>query len=213
MKPLGIITFLVVIASSVGSLRGDDRNRRNLADYIYKDYPGVCRKNSNGTGGGSNGVEYDVFKREDNSAVDYYWCKDKCNNQSSCTGFEYRDSGDTSQCEVWKMTIGGYQKKAGHECMVRGDRKHTWDCEYGACRKYSDGSGKGNDGDEYNLIKGGNLDYSSCKRMCSEDMDCKGFEYRWGDDNTKQCELWHTAINSVEQEDKWDLDCCVKNYV
>lgn len=212
MKLLGLITFLVAIASSLGSLRGDGHRRRQLVEYIYKEYPGVCRMNSDGTGGGKNGVEYDLYKREDDSNVDYHWCKDKCNSRSSCTGFEYRDSGDTSQCEVWKKPIGGFEKKSGHDCMVRGDRAHSYYCEYGACRKYTDGTGQGNSGDEYELVKGGDLTYSKCKIMCSEDKDCKGFEYRWGDDNTKQCELWTREIKSIQQEDKWDLDCCLKVY-
>jgi len=62
--------------------------------------------------------------------------------------------------------------------------------------------------DEYDLYKGGS--YSDCKRDCSEDSECKGFEYRWGEN--QQCELWTSTIKSVEQEDKWDLDCCIKVY-
>jgi hypothetical protein len=209
MKLLIPLSILALAAPSLGSiLRG---NRRNLANYIYKEYPGVCRKNSDGTGGGSNGVEYDLYKKQDNSDLDYHWCKDKCNNQSSCTGFEYRSSGDTSQCEVWKKPILGFVKKNGHDCMVKGDREHTYNCEYGSCRKYSDGTGQGNSGDEYDLIKG-NIQYNECMQRCSEDAACTGVEYRWGDDNVQQCELWHVEIKSVQQENKWDLECCIKAY-
>lgn len=48
--------------------------------------------------------------------------------------------------------IRGFEKKSGHDCMVKGDRKHTFDCEYGACRKYRDGSGKGNSGGKHVLV-------------------------------------------------------------
>jgi hypothetical protein len=209
MKLLIPLSILAFAAPSLGStLRG---NHRNLANYIYKEYPGVCRMNSDGTGGGSNGVEYDLYKKQDNPDLDYLWCKDKCNNQSSCTGFEYRSSGDTSQCEVWKKPILGFVKKSGHDCMVKGDREHTYNCEYGGCRMYSDGTGQGNSGDEYDLIKG-NIQYNDCMQMCSEDAACRGVEYRWGDNNVQQCELWHVEIKSVQQENKWDLECCIKAY-
>ena len=45
--------------------------------------------------------------------------------------------------------------------------------------------------DEYDLIKG-DIKYNDCKLKCSEDADCTGVEYRWGDDDDEQCELWHT---------------------
>jgi hypothetical protein len=30
--------------------------------------------------------------------------------------------------------------------MVKGDREHTYNCEYGGCRMYTDGTGQGNSG-------------------------------------------------------------------
>ena len=65
--------------------------------------------------------------------------------------------------------------------------------------------------DEYDLIKG-NIQYNDCMQMCSEDAACRGVEYRWGDDNVQQCELWHVEIKSRQQQNKWDLDCCIKEY-
>lgn len=216
MKLIGPLTLLALATSTLGaSLRTneyDPDNRRSLANYNYIEYEGVCRKNSNGTGGGKDGVDYDKYMRKDDPSVDYGWCKDKCNNKSSCTGFEYSDLGADTQCEIWKKPIRGYEKKSKHNCMVKADRKHRYDVEYGAaCRKYKDGTGKGNDGDEYDLYK--DKSYSWCKSKCSDDSACVGFEYRWEwNEGDRQCEIWHHEIRGFETEDKWDLDCAVKVY-
>jgi hypothetical protein len=162
--------------------------------HQYKAYKGVCRENADGTGTGSNGYEYDVFKREDNSDVDYKWCKDRCDASNDCTGFEYRDSSSTSQCELWKAFIGGFEQKNSHTCLVKVDK--YYESEPGVCRKHSDETGKGSNGNEYDLYKF--VTYEWCKQKCYEDDDCTGIEYRyWPEDNT-QCEVWHYDYQGVE---------------
>lgn len=204
MKLLGLLTLLLIVASSVGSLRGN----RELKSHKYEEYEGVCRKNSNGTGGGEDGDEYDKYTRKDNKDVDFNWCKNKCNNKSKCTGFEYRDTGDTSQCEVWKKTIGGYKKKNEHVCFVVKDDSCDPYLSWGdgVCRKYKDGDGKGNDGDEYDLYK--NKDYDWCEEKCLNDSKCTGIEWIFGPGDKEQCEIWHVEIKSVL--DKPDAYCDIK---
>lgn len=149
--PLSIIALLAA-PSALGSTlcaAGKEQGQYNLIGYkhAYVDFPGACRKRSNGTGGGKNGKEYDLYKREDNEDIDYRWCKDKCEDEEeSCTGFEYRDSGKTSQCKVWKKPIRGYEKKSDHVCGVRIDHPHFYDCDDGGCRKNRDGTDKGKRG-------------------------------------------------------------------
>jgi len=53
----------------------------------------------------SDGKDYNLYKREIKHDVDFYWCKDKCNHKSKCTG-------ENSHCEVWTCgpaPINGYE--------------------------------------------------------------------------------------------------------
>jgi len=205
MKILSLLTVLIVVASTVGSLHSDDR--RSLVSYT--EYQGACRKNSDGSGKGSDGKDYDLYKRENNPDVDFHWCKDKCNDKSKCTGFEFRDTGDTSHCEVWTSPINGYEKKNAHECHVKEDGggcDHYFQWNDGVCRKHSDGSGTGNNGDEYDLYK--DKDYVWCHDKCSDDPNCTGFEYIFGPGDKEQCEIWHVEIKSVKS--KPDAYCDIK---
>lgn len=60
--PLSIV--LALAAPSLGStLRG---NHRNLAEFIYKELPGVCRKNSDGTGGVSASIISAIVSQNSN---------------------------------------------------------------------------------------------------------------------------------------------------
>lgn len=63
--------------------------------------------------------------------------------------------------------------------------------------------------DDFKLIKG-DISSHECRRKCSADDDCTGFEYRSGDDDYEQCELWKTTIKSVEEKDVGELECCKK---
>ena len=219
MKLLGVLPFLLVLAPSVASLRGkspyaltdeaSEVGERILGSdaYVYKEFQGVCRKNSDGTGSGSVGKEYSVYKRADNPDVNFEWCKEMCDGKSDCTGIEYRDSGVDSQCEVWTKDIKGYKSQNGHICLVRVERCHYYEWNWGSCRKYSDGSGTGNNGDEYDLYKG--KSYSWCEETCSENAECKGFEYSWSPENI-QCEIWTTEIKGVKPKN--DLECNKKVY-
>lgn len=161
---------------------------------LYKVDRGVCRKNANGTGMGSNGKEYDVYKYENNPDVNYVWCKAKCDAQGSCTGFEFKDEWP-KQCEIWKEHIGGHEEKEDHFCLVKMDRAHFYDTESGVCRKRSDGTGMGNNGDEYDLYRYKNREW--CMDKCSNDTNCTGIEHRYWPDDNQQCEVWHTEIRSV----------------
>jgi hypothetical protein len=167
--------------------------------HQYKAYEGVCRENADGTGMGSNGTEYIVHKRENIPELDYEWCKDECDASNDCTGFEYRDSSDTSQCEIWNAFIGGFKASNEwpyHWCLVK--KNHYYDSQPGVCRKHSDKTGMGSNGNEYDLYKF--VTYEWCKQKCFKDKDCKGIEYRyWPEDNT-QCEIWHYDYKGVENK-------------
>lgn len=109
---------------------------------------------------------------------------------------------------MWKKPIRGYEKKNEHVCHVKVEKAHFYEyLGWGACRKYSDGSGKGNNGDEYDLYK--DKSYRWCKDKCSEDEKCTGFEHRYEWEN-EQCEIWHVEIKSVEPKEY--LDCYQKVY-
>lgn len=176
----------------------------------YNDYEGVCRMNADGTGTGSNGQEYDVYKQEDDPNVDYAWCKNKCTTTSSCTGFEYRDmSWNNQQCEIWYKPILGFEKKEYHHCLVKLDRNHCYDERSGVCRaNASDDSDKGHDGVEYDLYKLKN--YLWCKTKCSEDEKCTGIEHRSEPEDKQQCEIWHAEIRSIIHTP--DSKCDMKVY-
>jgi hypothetical protein len=175
-------------------------------------YEGVCRVNADGTGNGSNRVQYDLFKRVDNPNVDYEWCKNECISKSECTGFEYRDSWDTSQCEVWHKPILGFEEKPDHFCLVKLDRNHSYNENLGVCRNQAGGQGK--NGNEYNLYKRVNIpavDYQWCIDKCSEDRTCTGIEHRWSPEADQQCEIWHAVIGSVVNMP--NSNCNMKVYV
>lgn len=172
----------------------------------YRRYGGACRKDYEGDSGKS-GEDYELYKTEGNPKVDYRWCKDKCDDDSSCFGIEYRDVEENSQCEVWHKPIQTFEEKDNHNCLVKVARAHYYSCHYsGGCRINEDQTGKGSNGAEYDLYKDKTYDW--CKQQCSLDQDCTGFEHRWEPEDDMQCELWTAEIKSREY--KRGLDCCIK---
>jgi hypothetical protein len=119
MKLLATLTLISAMACSHGALRGHDDvdGERKLASYVYQEHQGACRKKSNGTGGGSSKNDYDIYKKEDDPNLSYSSCKKMCDKNRDCTGIEWRDTGSTSQCEVWTSEI---KVSAGTmDCIVR----------------------------------------------------------------------------------------------
>lgn len=161
---------------------------------------GACHMNADGTGTGSNKKYYVVYKREDDANVDYEWCRNQC------TGIEYRDTWDTTQCEIWISSVEGFEYKDRHFCLVKVNDKcaddsecqgekvcHNGSCvevsylkNLGVCRKNSDGTGKGSNGNEYDLHNSQDVENQWCMDKCSKNKDCTGIEHRW-----------HTKIKSV----------------
>lgn len=210
MKLLGSFILFLFATSSFASLRGGNSKNRRLIE-LPKEYEvkhGVCRKHSNGQGGGINGIDYVKHMLKHNPQVSYSWCKDLCDNQSSCTGFEWSELGPDSQCEIWNAEIRGFVKKDNHECYVvkPSVQPHGYMYNYGGCRKYANGQGQGNSGDEYDLYRG--MNYHDCRDKCSKDNECVGFEYSYPPN--RQCEIWHHEIRSVEP--KSGLACYEKYY-
>lgn len=112
---------------------------------------------------------------------------------SDCTGIEYRESG----CEIWRERIGGFEAKDDHVCLIKAD--HYYGYYFGGCRKNSDQTGKGNNGDEYDLYM--YKSFSWCTEHCSEDENCKGFEHRYWPNDNMQCELWGVDSKSIEPKE------------
>lgn len=191
-------------------------------DNVGEDYDGydkqngACRKTSNGNGAGNNGDEYELYRRKKDKDVGQDWCKNKCDDQSDCKGFEYRDEGDDSHCEVWTYPFQGYDPKDDHYCYQKigaddGDN-YRYEKRNGACRKNVDGTGKGHHKDEYDLYKrknNENVDEAWCKKQCDDRRDCTGFEYR-NEGFDSHCEVWTHDILGYEGKD--DHYCYVKKH-
>jgi len=127
MKLLTSLTILLLTAtSSLAALRGSIGSTRKLAakSFIYLEYEGVCRKRSNGTGGGTAGRDYDKYTLDDEPNLSYRWCKDLCDSQSDCTGLEYSDTGSSSQCEVWTSDIN-VSSIQSVSCLLQHDTIHS----------------------------------------------------------------------------------------
>jgi hypothetical protein len=163
----------------------------------------VCSKNSDGTGKGSNGNEYDIHKGQD---VNYQWCMDKCSKDKDRTGIEHRWSPETDQqCEILHTKIKSLLDAPGSSCdkkvysstSVEEPVYVSYKEEDGVCRSIADGTGQGSKGNEYDLYLGLERLYLSCKNKCSEDSKCVGFEQRYVPVDNQQCEIWYTDIKST----------------
>jgi hypothetical protein len=172
----------------------------SCVEVSYLKNLGVCRKNSDGTGKGSNGNEYDLHKGQD---IDFQWLMDKCSKDKDCTGIEHRWSPETNQqCEIWHTKIKSVLDAPGSSCdkkvysstSIEEPVYVSYKEEDGVCRSNADGTSQGSKGNEYDLYLG--LDYQSYKNKCSEDSKCVGFEQRYAPMD-KQCEIWYTDIKST----------------
>jgi hypothetical protein len=98
--------------------------------------------------------------------------EDKCANDSECQGEKICHNG--SCVEV------SYLNNLGR-----------------VCSKNSDGTGKGSNGNEYDIHKGQDVNYQWCMDKCSKDKDRTGIEHRWSPETDQQCEILHTKIKSL----------------
>lgn len=146
------------------ALEGADA-KRSLGgnDYTYKKWDGACRKYKNGSGPGNHGDEFYRYKKSDYPSLSKDWCKDLCDEKGSdCTGFEYKDKGYDSHCEIWEYQIRGYDDSEDYKyCYVKeystggddDDDDDDEDGDYyhkeGACRVNSNGTGSGRRGDDF----------------------------------------------------------------
>jgi hypothetical protein len=73
--------------------------------------------------------------------------------------------------------------------------------ENNACRTWSGGNGRGG-GDDY-ILYDKTADRAECKKICSADEKCKGWEY-----SKNRCEIWFTKPTKFDS--KSGFDCYVK---
>lgn len=231
MKITNLLSLLILLAPSAFALRGasqhqdspipqeqSDENQRALGgdNYKYVKHVGACRKNSNGTGAGSHRNEFWRYEWKHNPDVSYEWCKRKCSQKGKdCAGFEWRDAGSNSHCEIWSYKMKGWDaRKADHYCYIKeyengGGGGFDYDKDKykhydGGCRKRTHPR-SGIDGTDYDKFKG--WSFEKCERECTDDHECSGFEYFYKN-GKKHCELWTTRITGWERSSY--LDCFVK---
>jgi len=152
-------------------------------DSCYTEMIGACRSN--------NSLQVTRFRTSRTK------CKEKCDADHRCMGYEYRTDRYSKKCEIHRSTIDYVDEEAPkHKCYRKDFSDYTR--MNGACRTNDD-----------NLILERYRAYTedSCRERCVG--NCKGFEYRT-DPYRYKCEIHTSSVDSSDVTVK-DHSCLRKN--
>jgi len=154
---------------------------------------------------GKDGKEYKMYsyKKHHYEKDD---CKNKCSSDHKCTGFEFKEE---KGCEVWhkKSKKQRTHKEKDAYCYWKEEEEEK-EVEY---KKYknrrcrTDNGKEGEDGDEYDMYYYDyhHYDKDDCKKKCSSDPDCTGFEFK----KKMTCEIWYEKSKKQRTHKDKDAYC------